>query len=111
VKLPEAVDSITLRYWWRVQTQDPEPHTDFLNVMVEPGAANHQVAYHTADDSPGRWNLEEIDLSPYAGEDTIILFLGRNGPTYPSKWYLDEVEVCGPGWGGPKLFVPLVLKG
>ena len=113
VKLPEGADSITLRYWWRVQTQDPEPHTDFLNVLVEPGAASHQVAYHTADDSPGRWNLEEIDLTAHAGEDTIILFQGHNGPTYPSKWYVDEVEVevCGLGWGGLKLFVPLVLKG
>jgi len=112
LRLPENVDSITLRYWWRVQTQDPEPHTDSLNVLVEPGTASHQVAYHAADDSPGRWNLGEIDLTAYAGEETIILFQGHNGPTYPSKWYVDqvEVEVCGPGWGGYRLFVPLVLR-
>ena len=28
VDLPENADSITLRYWWRVETQDPAAYTE-----------------------------------------------------------------------------------
>jgi len=113
VDLPEGADSITLRYWWRVETQDPEPTSDLMSVLVEPSGATYEVGRHTGADGPGLWHLQEVDLDAYAGENTLILFQGRNGPEYPAKWYVDqvEVEVCGEGWGGYKLFVPLVMKG
>jgi len=34
--LPENADPITLRYWWKVISQDPQPQSDILDVMVEP---------------------------------------------------------------------------
>lgn len=113
VDLPENADSVTLRYWWRVETQDPEPHTDVMDLLVEPGEASYHVAHYSGDDDPGRWNLGEVDLSTYGGQHTLIVFQGHNGPTHPSKWFVDdvEIEVCGEGWGGFRLFAPLVMRG
>ena len=112
--LTKGADSITLHYWWKaVDSEDPEPLSDWLDVFVESNGGFHHWAHHTAADDPRRWNRGQIDLTDFGGQDTIIIFQARNGPSHPTHWYLDDVqiEVCGEGYGSRRLFLPLLTRG
>jgi len=112
IALPPTAASLTLRYWWLAVSQDPDPHEDFLNVMIEwPGGGDH-LGHHEHWENPGFWNLVEVDLLPHAGQHVILIFHGHNGPSFPSSWFVDHVEIefCPGGEGEFRLFLPLVLK-
>jgi hypothetical protein len=112
--LPEQASSITLTYWWLVESDDPEPHTDVFDILVEYPGGMLDGAHHTAGDTIGVWIRDQIDLTAHAGQSIFVLWQARNGPSHPSNWFVDDVriEVCPgqvPGWG--LLFLPLVVRG
>lgn len=112
IDLPPTAASLTLRYWWLAVSQDPDPNDDFMNVVIEwPGGIDH-LGHHEHWENPGYWNLVEIDLLPHAGRHVFLTFHGHNGPSYPSSWFVDHVEIefCPAGGGEIRLFLPLILK-
>ena len=80
--------------------------------MIEwPDGGDH-LRHHEHWENPGNWNLVEINLLPYAGRNVTLVFHGHDGPSFPSSWFVDHVEIefCPAGEGELKLFLPLILK-
>jgi hypothetical protein len=108
---PDAV-SISLSYWWYVESSDPDPDADVLLVLV--GDEGHEDVVETLTNSSPRnmWRQTTVDLSSRSGQFLGITFHAETNEANPTRFYVDDVEVlvCGgeaPGWRG---YLPLVRR-
>ena len=113
VELPPDATSITLSYWWYVESTDPDPQADLLTVVV--GGPGGEVVVETLTNSSPRdaWHQTTFDLSSYAGQQVGVMFHSETNQADPTSFYLDDVEVqvCGGATPGRRVYLPLILKG
>ena len=113
VELPPDATSITLSYWWYVESTDPDPQADLLTVVV--GGPDGEVVVETLTNSSPRdaWHQTTFDLSSYAGQSVGVMFHAETNGTNPTSFYVDDVEVqvCGAAAPGRRVYLPLILKG
>ena len=111
VELQPDATSITLSYWWYVESTDPDPQADLLTVLV--GGPGGEVVVETLTNSSPRdaWHQTTFDLSSYAGQQVGVMFHAETNQANPTSFYLDDVEVqvCG---AAPRrrVYLPVILK-
>jgi hypothetical protein len=110
--LPPSATSITLSYWWYVESTDPDPGADVMNVLV--GGPGGEVIIETLTNNSPRnaWHQSAFYVLGYAGQFTGVTFHAETNGESPTSFYVDDVEirVCGAVSGG-RVYLPLVLKG
>lgn len=111
-ELPADATSMTLSYWWYVESTDPDPQADVLVVVVEgPGGA--VVVETLTNDSPrDAWHETTFDLGSYAGQFVGVTFRAETAEENPTSFYVDDVqvEVCGTIAPGRRVHLPLVRR-
>ena len=108
--LPAEAASITLSYWWYVESSDPGPNADRLIIVIQTGEGAVQVETLTNGSPRDAWHLTSFDLSSYAGQSIGLAFHAETNEANPTSFYVDDVEiqVCGAGPGDQRIYVPLV---
>ena len=109
--LPGAA-SITLSYWWYVESADPDPNADRMVVVLERAGGQIAVEELTNDSKRDAWYETTFDLSPYAGEALSLTFHAETDYANPTTFYVDDVEIlaCGIEVTDAPLYLPMVLK-
>jgi kumamolisin len=112
VELPLDATSITLSYWWYVESNDPDTTADRLTVVIEHPEGLVTVETLTNDSPKDAWRLTTFDLSSYGGQHVGLIFRAETSGANPTSFYLDDVAVrvcvaAPPGW---RVNVPLMLK-
>ena len=113
IDLPSEATSITLRYWWYVESSDPEPDSDRLVVVIEPPGSVVTVETITNQSARDGWYLSTFDLTSLAGQTVSLTFHAETNESEPTTFYVDDVElqVCGAAPPERNLFLPLITKG
>ncbi|MFQ5593201.1 MAG: hypothetical protein ACE5HA_03545 [Anaerolineae bacterium] len=110
--LPPDAASITLSFWWYVESADPDPDADRMIVVI--GEEGHEVVVETLTNSSPRdtWLQSTIDLGGKAGQFVGVTFHAETNAANPTSFYLDDVEVqvCGGMAPGPRVYLPLVRR-
>ncbi|MFQ5857583.1 MAG: hypothetical protein ACE5LU_18415, partial [Anaerolineae bacterium] len=110
--LPPDAASITLSYWWYVESSDPDPDADHLVVVV--GDEGHEAVVETLTNSSPRdtWLQSTIDLGSYAGQFVGVTFHAETNEVNPTSFYVDDVQlqVCGAAAPGRRVYLPVISR-
>ena len=109
--LPDAT-SVTLSYWWYVESSDPEHGADRLIVVVDTGDVVVPVETLTNDSPKDAWHRTTFDLSGLAGQFVGLVFRAETDAADATSFFLDDVQVqvCSAPLG-QRTYLPLVMKG
>ena len=111
VELPPDATSITLSYWWYVESTDPDPQADLLTVLVGGPGGEVVVETLTSGSAKDAWHQTTFDLSSYAVQQVGVMFHAETNQANPTSFYVDDVEVqvCG---AAPRrrVYLPVILK-
>ena len=89
-----AGQSVTLRFWWRVTTQETTHPFDTLEVMVKLSGGQDTLLTTITDGSvTGSWQQALFDLSAYAGQTVRVKFTARTNDVRPTTFYVDDVSL------------------
>jgi len=112
LELPPGISSITLSYWWYLDSGDPNPEADWMSLVLA-GPSGEMPVEHLTNLSPrGSWQHSTHDLTGRAGQELGLIWVAENNPDSPSRFFVDDVElrVCGAGPppGAEKVYLPLI---
>jgi len=72
LELPPGVSSITLSYWWYLDSGDPNPEADWMSLVLA-GPSGEMPVEHLTNLSPrGSWQHSTHDLTGRAGQEAQV---------------------------------------
>jgi hypothetical protein len=112
VELPPTATSITLSYWWYVESTDPDPGADHLLVVLGTPGGETPIETITNLSPRNAWQRSAHDLSGYAGQNIGLTFHAHTDGADLTSFYVDDVEIraCGAPADGHHIYIPIVLK-
>ena len=112
VEFPPAAASMTLSYWWYVESTDPDLNADIMVVVV--GDEGGEVAIETLTNSSPRdaWYQTTFDMGSYIGQFAGVTFHAETSDASPTSFYVDDVQVqvCGAAAPGRRIYLPIVVN-
>lgn len=95
LKLPDGQTSITLSFWWQIQSQENSRFQDTLTVILADGQGK---ALQTLDSLSSRnmsnqWQQRTFTLTQFAGQTVQIQFIARTDSEAATDFFVDDVEV------------------
>ena len=109
VELPPAATSMTLSYWWYVESSDPDLDADIMVVVVGDEGDEMAIEFLTNGSPRNAWHQSIFDMGSYAGRFAGVTFHVETNEASPTSFYVDDVQVqvCG---ARQRVYLPLVLK-
>jgi len=99
LSLPITAQSITLNFWWKVNSEDEGDINDRLTVFVADSSGKTQTALLTlaSDSASNRWQQSSLELTPWAGDSILLQFSAQTDETSITDFFIDDVTVinCG----------------
>ncbi len=99
VALPNDAASLTLNFWWKVNSEDLRDPSDELKVQVADsnGEALESVFTVGSNRASKRWRQSGVDLSQFAGKTIQLQFAAETDSANITDFFVDDVEVttCG----------------
>ena len=110
VELP-ADTIITLRAWWRLDTEETAGAFDQMTVsLLQPGGSALADLVTVDTTAPeGVWDEIVVDLSAYAGQSVIIRFAAQTDVSNVSHFYIDDIGIR--ACGRVRTFLPMIVRG
>lgn len=95
LKLPAGQTSITLRFWWQIQSQENSRFQDSLTVLLadSQGKALQTVDGLSSRDMSNQWQQHTITLNQFAGQAVQLQFVARTDGEAATDFFVDDVEV------------------
>jgi len=95
--LPAAQQSLSLNFWWKVNSEDTRDLNDLLSVQVADGAGKGRQTLLTlgSDRASNRWHQSTLDLSSFTGQTIQLQFAAKTDETNITDFFVDDVEVTG----------------
>lgn len=98
VALPADASSLTLSFWWSLETQETGDVADYLRVALYKLDGNTLIATLLAVDNKsadqGVWNRPAIDVMPYAGQTLLLRFTATTDFANATRFYVDDVSIA-----------------
>lgn len=111
ISLPATPQSLTLSFWWQIDTQEEGSADDGLTVVVADSAGHALKSLLTLSSANAaqRWQQSEIDLSAFVGQAVQLQWLAQTDETLVTDFFIDDVAVtaCAAGNQDFRLFLPL----
>ncbi len=93
--------SITLSFWWKVNSEDRSDVNDKLSVVVADNAGKSRKVLLTlgSERASNRWQQTSLDLSEFADQTIQLQFRAKTDDALVTDFFIDDVEVnaCGAG--------------
>jgi hypothetical protein len=112
--LPVDKPSVTLRFWWQIQTEEESNEFDGLTVLVADatGTVLRSLLTLGSGSAANQWQRSDVDLSEFAGQSVQIKFVAQTDGSLVTDFFIDDVEVaaCAAGGQGFRLFLPVTKR-
>jgi hypothetical protein len=112
LSLPADRSSVTLKFWWQINSEEESNEFDGLTVLVADAAGNTLRSLLTlgSDSAANLWQQSALDLSEFAGQTIQLKFVAQTDETLVTDFFIDDVEVqaCTAISQGFRLFLPMV---
>lgn len=95
LKLSPNAASITLTFWWQIQSQESSRFQDTLTVAVADaqGKALQSVATLSSREMSNQWQQRSLPLTQLAGQTVQLQFHARTDADAATDFFLDDIEV------------------
>ncbi|MCE7980520.1 MAG: hypothetical protein DYG89_04955 [Caldilinea sp. CFX5] len=95
LKLAPDSSSITLTFWWQIQSQEHSRFQDTLTVVVADaqGKALQNIATLSSREMSNQWQQRILSLAPFAGQTVQLQFHARTDAAAATDFFVDDVEV------------------
>ena len=107
-------NSIMLRFWWQMRTQDLGLGNDGLSVLItdQAGVPLRLLFTITDANSVGTWQQVGMDLSAFAGQTVQLQFLAQTDSALVTDFFVDDVSVtaCSTAALNFHIFLPSVRR-
>ncbi len=96
VKLPAAQQSIDIRFWWQIQSQESGKYADNLAILlVDPqGKTLQNLATLSSRDMSNQWQQRTLDITSFAGQTVQLQFVARTDAEAATDFFLDDIEIA-----------------
>lgn len=109
ITLPTGVQSLALRYWWAVHTEEP-PGGAFDTAAVELLRGGSMITTTLAINNDSAealvWNEAVADLTAYAGQTVQLRFKAVTDGDNPTSFFFDDVSLLACSDEGPSTSTP-----
>jgi hypothetical protein len=99
VQLPAGDTTVTLRFWWQLQSQETVAGDDQLSVLVanQQGSPLQSMLELNGRNVAHEWQSVTLDLSHYAGRTIQLQFLSYTDGEQITDFFIDDIELlsCG----------------
>jgi hypothetical protein len=113
LNLPADKPTVTLSFWWQVQSEEMSGEFDGLAVVAADSAGNPLRSLLTLGSSNAstQWQLATLDLSEYSGQSIQVKFVAQADSSLVSDFFVDDVAVaaCSPSQEH-RVFLPLTQR-
>lgn len=108
--LPADRPSVTLAFWWQIQSEEESGEFDGITVLVADAAGNPLRSMLTLGSSSAstQWQQTSVDLSEFAGQTIQLKFVAQSDSSLVTDFFIDDVTVnaCSASAQGFRLFLP-----
>lgn len=94
VKLPASPQSITITFWWQVQSQESGRYQDMLTVGLADaqGKSLHSLASLSSRDMSNQWQQRTLTLNNVASQTLQLQFSAQTDAEAATDFFIDDVE-------------------
>jgi hypothetical protein len=107
--LPADRSSVTLTFWWQIQSEEESSEFDGITVLVADAAGNQLRSVLTlgSGSASTQWQQTSVDLSEFAGQTIQLKFVAQTDESLVTDFFIDDVAVTAcSGAQGFRLFLP-----
>ncbi len=111
--LPADRPSVTLNFWWQINSEEESNEFDGLSVLISDTAGNvlRSLAAMGSDSAAHQWQNQSLDLSDFVGQSIQLKFAAQTDTTLVTDFFVDDVTVsaCNANQGF-RLFLPVTKR-
>jgi len=111
--LPADKPSVTLGFWWQINSEEESSEFDGLSVLVADAAGNElrSLLALGSESASNQWRRASVDLSDYVGQSIQLKFVAQTDNTLVTDFFIDDVDVsaCSASQGF-RLFLPITKR-
>lgn len=95
LKLNPNASSITLTFWWQIQSQENSRFQDTLTVAIADaqGKALQSIATLSSREMSNHWQQRTLSLNQFAGQTVQLQFHARTDADAATDFFVDDIEV------------------
>ena len=95
LKLPAGQPTITLSFWWQIQSQESSRFQDTLTVVLadSQGKALQTLDSLSSRDMSNQWQQHTFPLNKFAGQTVQLQFLAHTDGEAATDFFVDDIEV------------------
>ena len=95
LKFAPNATSITLTFWWQIQSQEHSRFQDTLTVVIADaqGKALQSIATLSSREMSNQWQQRTLSLAPFAGQTLQLQFHARTDADAATDFFVDDIEV------------------
>jgi thermitase len=95
VKLPANQLSITITFWWQIQSQESGKYNDTLAVILTDaqGKTLQNLANFSSRDMSNQWQQRTLNITSFAGQTVQLQFAARTDSEAATDFFIDDVEI------------------
>lgn len=95
LKLAPNSSSITLTFWWQIQSQENSRFQDTLTVTIADaqGKALQTLTTLSSREMSNHWQQRSLSLTPLTGQTVQLQFHARTDGDAATDFFVDDIEV------------------
>lgn len=95
LKLPSGQPTLTLSFWWQIQSQESSRFQDTLTIVLadSQGKALQTLDSLSSRDMSNQWQQHTFTLNKFAGQTVQVQFLAHTDGEAATDFFVDDVEV------------------
>lgn len=99
VRLPANQLSVTITFWWQIQSQERGKYNDTLTIFLvdAQGKSLQMLDSLSSRDMSNQWQQRTLKITNFAGQTVQLQFAARTDTEAATDFFIDDVEIvaCG----------------
>lgn len=95
LKVPNGQPSLTVSFWWQIQSQESSRFQDSLTLVLADGQGKiiQTLDSLSSRDMSNQWQQHTLTLNKFAGQTVQLQFIARTDGEAATDFFVDDVEV------------------
>lgn len=110
--LPTDKPSVTLSFWWQVQSEEQSGEFDGMSVVAADSQGKPMRSLLTlgSDSTAAQWQQSLVDLSSYSGQAIQLQFVAQTDSSLVTDFFIDDVAVTACSAAAYQVFLPVTQR-